>query len=439
MTNVTKITRLKFSFIALAGISMTSLSILSSGMAFGAGFEKNILFSGKYAGRGGTGVSDARGAEALFFNPAGLASGTPGIEVTGDLSPTWGHFNAPITTSNVNVSGNTTYDTLYGVFASYNINEHWGFGIGSYSGAGAHAEYDNTTLSVPGAPGLGSVTNNVESRIYDTEAAIGTGMEIFPGLRIGAAWRATHVSATLNELQASGSGLSTALSAISFSDMGTWRYNGFRAGAQYTSPDNVWGLGVAYRSAVNFITKGMVSGSISSAQSGGTTVSVPSTPATLGSVLPTQITVGGNYELMPKTLHGFLEYVWTNYSTDQNLAVGGTFEGQTLPDQVLGFTNQSNIRVGFECTAVPAWVFRAGYVWTSQVTPNVPANPVLEPPGHADTITIGAGTSLIADLLEVNGAFEYDWVDGSGTSAQGIAGEYMAKSYDLHLGATVRF
>ncbi|MDR3606815.1 MAG: hypothetical protein P4M08_05460 [Oligoflexia bacterium] len=412
--------------------AMAGLATLTSGVAFGAGFEKNILFSGKYAGRAGTGVSDARGAEALFFNPAGLASGTPGIEATGDFSPTWAKFTAPLTQSGVGVNGNTTYDSLYGAFASYNINEHWGFGVGSYAGAGAHAEYDGATLSYPG---LGTVTNDVKARIYDTEASIGTGMEILPGLRLGAAWRATHVSATLNQLQAT----TSSIASVSFNDLGVWRYNGFRLGAQYTNPDNTWGLGVTWRTAVNFNTAGNVSGTVSSALTGGTPTAVASTPATLGSTLPSQVTVGGNYQLMPKTLKGFLEYVWTNYSTDQQLSVGGVFAGQTLPNQVLGFTNQSNIRLGFECTAVPNWVFRAGYVWTSQVTPNVPANPVLEPPAHADTITVGAGTTLIADLLEVNGAFEYDWVDGSGTSAQAIAGEYSAKSYDLHLGATVRF
>jgi hypothetical protein len=407
-------------------------------MAFGAGFEKNILFSGKYAGRGGAAVSYVRGAEALFFNRAGLASGTPGIEVTGDLSPTLGKFTSPLTQSGVGVNGNTTYDTLYGAFASYNINEHWGIGIGSYTGAGAHAEYDNQSLSVTG---LGSVNTNVnvESKIYDTEATIGSGIELFPGLRVGVAWRATHVSATLNSLAvASG----PALAATNLSDLGTWRYNGFRLGAQYTAPDNRWGLGLSWRTAVDFIAKGSVSGNVSSAATSATSVAVASSPAAVGSRLPSQVTLGGNYELIPQKLRGFLEYAWTEYDADQQLNLYGNFGGTNLTNIPLSFNNQTNIRLGFECTAVPNWVYRIGYVWTSQVTPNLTANPVLEPPAHADTITIGAGTMLLADVLEVNGAFEYDWVDGSGTSTAGgvpVSGEYSAKGIGFHLGTTVRF
>jgi long-chain fatty acid transport protein len=144
---------------------------------------------------------------------------------------------------------------------------------------------------------------------------------------------------------------------------------------------------------------------------------------------------------MPKTLRVLLEYVWTEYDTDQQLNIGTTSGPSALP---LGFNNQTNIRLGFDCTAVQNWTFRTGYVWTSQVTPNGIAQPTLEPPAHGNTLTFGAGTTLIADTLDVNGAVEYDWVDGYGNNpapnAPGFnSGEYTAKGYGLHLGATVRF
>ncbi len=425
--------------------SVAAAASLASAVAFADGLEKDVLFSGKFAGRGETGVTNDLGAEALYFNPAGLAMGRTGVEATADISPTWAHVEAPLTSNGVNVSGNASYDTLYGAFASYGINEHWGIGVASYTGAGAHSEFDNSTFtSVAGS----SVTGDIKSRIYDTEVAIGSGYEVLPGLRLGAAWRISHMSADLNNFAYS-SATGTA-EALQLAGMGQWRYNGFRAGAEYTAPDNSWGLGVNWRSSVAFNMSGTVAGTYSNpALASGASQNFTGGPATLGATLPSQITVGGNYELIAKKLRGYLEYVWTQYHTDQQLNIGGSVTSllgtASLPNIPLGYNNESDAHVGLECTAVPNWVYRVGYIWTSQVTPNILASPQSFPPGHGNTITFGAGTQLIPDFLELNGAVEYTWLDGDGTgpgvgsTGQYASGEYTAKAYGLHLGATVRF
>ena len=44
--------------------------------AKGAGFEKSVMWSGREAGYAAAGMSRVKGAQALVFNPAGLAAGS---------------------------------------------------------------------------------------------------------------------------------------------------------------------------------------------------------------------------------------------------------------------------------------------------------------------------------------------------------------------------
>ena len=72
--------------IKFAGI-LASLAL--AGQASASGFEKSIMIGGKSAGLAGIATPWVQGAEALYFNPAGLASDKPGGEVALDISPTW--------------------------------------------------------------------------------------------------------------------------------------------------------------------------------------------------------------------------------------------------------------------------------------------------------------------------------------------------------------
>ena len=78
----------------LAGAA--AIAVLSGQSASAAGFEKSILWSGKYAGQGNAAVSSVSGAESLYFNPANLA-GSKGTDLTVNLSPTFSKFSGPVT------------------------------------------------------------------------------------------------------------------------------------------------------------------------------------------------------------------------------------------------------------------------------------------------------------------------------------------------------
>jgi long-chain fatty acid transport protein len=410
------------------GITGILSAALISSSAFGAGFEKNVLWSGKWVGVGGAAVSAVQGAESLFFNPAGLAMNHPGFEVSGNFSPTWGQFKGPINTANQQLSTGYNFSPVFGALVDYGITPQWGIGVGAFVSAGTKADYSG--VDYPN----GLPSGDVKSDIYVVDYSIGTGYEVIPGLRIGAAWRISQVKAGLKTVApTSGSGFAGPAVYESIDNITATKYNGFRVGAQYTAPDKKWGLGANYRSNVDFTGTGSLSGSIN-APTIGKVQDLPSADVKVGSALPAQIEVGGNYAALDN-VRLFLDYVWTNYSHNQNLSLSGSPYVANIP---LGWKNMSNVRFAAECTALQDWAFRAGYVYTSQVTPESYARATFTAPGHGNTITVGAGHNVMTNL-EVNGAVERSWTSGTTTAAdQTYYGDYNAADWALHLGATLR-
>jgi long-chain fatty acid transport protein len=398
-----------------------------SSSALGAGFEKNVMWSGKWVGVGGAAVSAVQGAESLFFNPAGLAMSHQGFEVSGNFSPTWGEFKGPIAVPNQQVSSGYHFSPVFGALVDYGITPQWGIGVGAFVAAGTKADYD--TVPFPNNLPAGTI----HSDIYVVDYSIGTGYEVIPGLKIGAAWRISQVKAGLKTV--SQVGATTNFAYVNIDDITATKYNGFRVGAQYTASDKKWGLGVNYRSNVDFTGKGNFTGQVNAAGTGSLVTALPSSSdVTVASALPSQIEIGGNYAALDN-VRLFLDYVWTNYSHNQTLSI----VGPNLPSIPLYWKNMSNVRFAAECTAIQDWAFRAGYVYTSQVTPESYARATFTAPGHGNTITVGAGHSLMNNALELNGALERSWTSGTTTAAdQTYYGDYFAADWALHLGATLR-
>src|SRR5436305_1800620 len=97
--------------------------MLCSQLVFAAGFEKGIMWSGKYSGIGNAAASSVHGAESLYFNPAGLPSGSGMAEVSGNFSPTLPKFTGQLgnTTFSVPVTEQNTgtqFSPVFGVLAS---------------------------------------------------------------------------------------------------------------------------------------------------------------------------------------------------------------------------------------------------------------------------------------------------------------------------------
>jgi long-subunit fatty acid transport protein len=392
--------------------------LLASSQIFAAGFEKNTMWSGKYAAFAGAANDSVRGSEGLYFNPAGMAA-SHGPEISLNLSPTWDKFQGPVAIANQTEESKTRFSPIYGATASYGLMDKVAVGIGTYVSGGTKAFFmDKPTASVP----AGFTTNSIAD-LNIIEYALGVAVSPVENLRIGATWRILHVTGNLSSTLFP-TGAAAAPANVSVDDFSGTRYNGFKLGAQWDNSERKWGLGASWRTPVTFTVNGTQTTRLSGALGGGTTTTngVPVT-----NTFPSQISLGGYYHFTPG-FTGFLDYAWTQYAVDKAIVVGTTAIAQ-------GWHNMHNVRVGGEWMMTEHTALRAGYGWTSQVTPDDIARATFSSPGHGNTVTVGAGTN--SGGLELSGALEYSWASGTGTgntAAATLPGEFSTKAYAVHLG-----
>jgi long-chain fatty acid transport protein len=390
------------------------LSILGGKSALAAGFEKSILWSGKYAGQGGAAVSSATGAEALFFNPAGLA-GSKGTDVSVNVSPTFSKFAGPVVTANSSVDGQQTFSPIFGALASYAINEKFGIGVGAYVAGGATADMGSITA--------GGGTHNPKTDLSIMEYSIGAGYEVIPGLKLGAAYRINQINANLTFMSGTNS--------VSLKDLKDTKTSGFRAGLTYEGAG--WALGAGYRNGVDFTAEGTAASIV-----GGTAYT--GSAATAATTLPAAWNVGGRYDVNSEwSIIG--EYSRTSYSKVDKIRLTGT----TGPSGVLNLADtpvalnwddQNVIRGGLTYSGMAGWTWRAGGSLTSVVTNPAYARSTLTPPGKAYSFTAGFTTGLTS-AIDLSAAGEYTMAKGTATGL--LAGDYSANGYMLHTGVNYRF
>ena len=411
-----------------------------SAPSFAAGFEKSSFWSGKYSGIAGAAASSAQGAEALYWNPAGLVEdGHEGFEVSGNISPTMAKFEGPVTTPNQTVDGSTKWIPPFGAFLSYGITKDWAVGFGIYSSAGTRAEFDDVSID----PTFFTLTPTLKTSLTVTEYSLGTSYQVLPGLKIGGAWRIVHGSADLASATVVGG---TTLAAADYEGLSQTRVNGWRIGAQYEPEAKNWGIGATWRTAVNFDNAaGSATLATQTAGSGTTTTQTGTASAALS--FPSQISVGAHYDILPQTLRFFVQDTWTQFHNIQAITVNSSIA--TLPSYTTptSWNNENALRFAFECSAVQDWKFRIGYSWGNQVQPDDVAIPTLVAPSSGQTFVLGAGTSLFAHTLDLDASLQYDVASGTGNAANagagaaapGLAGDYKSYDFALNLGATYRF
>src|SRR4051812_13441628 len=120
-------------------LGWTGLSLLVSSQLFAAGFEKSISWGGQTSGVAGIGSPYIQGSQALFFNPAGLASDRVGQDVSFNISPTSPTFTGPINNANYVETSQNTIITPFGLIYGNTLTEHLGIGIGAFVSGGSKA------------------------------------------------------------------------------------------------------------------------------------------------------------------------------------------------------------------------------------------------------------------------------------------------------------
>ncbi len=434
--------------------SVTAGLCLASTVAYAAGFEKAVLWSGQYAGVGNVTAPEVEGAQALAFNPAGLAAAGARkasgalrpFELSLQFSPTWTQLKGPIS-SPTQLTSETGFLPIFAGFAAWHPTSRFGLAAGVYEAGGMSADYKNVDFSRLN-PNFDTLKPEFKAYLRIIDLSVGAGYELLDGLRVGAAWRISLLDADIYSATPvpapAGAPAGTppvALVSAQLKDLTDTRFSGFRLGAQYAPHDGWFAVGVDWRTPVAFTAKGSASGSIESGTAAGPASPVPGGSASISSELPSQIAAG----LMVRPLEALrllAEYDYTNYGIDRRLTIAGALQTPQgpvpIPDIVLDWSAMHTVRVGAEFTGITHLALRAGYVFTSAVTSTAHARATLAVPGPAHTITLGAGTDVVSGL-RLDGAFEYSFGSADGTNELGIPGSFEERAFGVHLGAVVVF
>lgn len=432
--------------------TLGACALLIGAQAFAAGFEKTVTWSGKHAGQAGIGIATVAGPESLYFNPAGLASGT-GTEMSLNFSPVFGQFKAPFADAGSAVArdGKRSFSPIFGANFSHKINEQLGVGVGAFVSGGTRAEYEAFTDATTGP--FDDLDPTFKSYLSILEVVPGVAYAISDDLKIGLGLRWLFVGGDFNYA----SNIQTAAAfEQQFSNLKANKFGGVRAGIQYAPRDSNWGLGLNFRSSVDFTAEGDVKYRLDPqlGTAGNTIQEFNSTGGSISGTFPWQLGIGTWFDLSPKKFRVGLEYSFSQYAKNRVLGIhnpsdfstaggGALATAATLSsnnDISLSWHNQHVARIGFEYM-LETLALRAGYAYTSQVTDTKNPLPTLASPGAGHSITLGAGAPIM-DKVEANLGVEYSMASGTPAAADvgaTRAGEYSSNAYAAHVGVNVAF
>lgn len=407
--------------IALASVSL----FFFNNVGLGIGYEKPVVWSGKYSGLGGAATSSVSGAESLFFNPAGLGAMQGQADATLNFSPIVHKSSAPVTAPNTLTESKRGLLPVGALLASYKLAQGLGIGLGAYAGGGLAVDY--------GTVAMGFNTNpELKTRLQDIELAAGASYEPLPHLSLGVAWRVSLSSSEL--FMATVNPTAGTLTNTKLSNLAGTNFSGFRFGVQYRDGNNAWGVGATLRTSVRLKMTGTATADVST--------TTATTTANLGAAeasttLPLQAGVGGDYLVM-ESVRLFGQYDFTQYSANKTYDITVATVTTQVP---MNWSNMHSVRVGMEFTGVQEWPIRAAYVFTSRVTPADVPGIFVAPPAAAHTVAVGTGT-LLSQNVRLDGGFDYAFASGAGAPATGVtalAGNYSTSAFSVHSGLSYYF
>ncbi len=421
------------------------VAIFSSTAAFGAGFEKSIVWGGRSAGLAGIATPWVQGAEALYFNPAGLVSDKAGRSVIFDVSPTSSQFKGPINNNNDESVSERKLSTPLALIYGATVSEKLGYGVGAFVSGGAQAFYNDVDFSA--ATGYKS---ELKTDLQIAEISAGVGYKVAEDFKLGLAWRFVTAQADFSFVKRSGSPTATSFVNAKLTGLKDTEAVAFRLGGQYKLNESTE-LGFGFRSEVNFEASGKVSGQVVSPATAlaAANPAIAEADATARTTFPMAFTLGASHKLNEE-LNLFGEYSWTQYSRVGEIPIQTTSATIGNTSLLTDWRDQHSLRFGGEYLAL-AWPVRFGYGFTSTVTNPDYARATFTPPGPAHTLTVGTGNVVKMDEneLKYDFGFEYTMTSGdvgdkaaAGTATAGRDirnATYSAFAYILHLGLAYLF
>ena len=405
------------------------LSLIPGELALASGFESPLLWSGRLSGMGGIATPHVSGAEALFFNPAGIVKSKPEQEVTFNLTSVASDFSAPINQNNEVIASKMKVVSPLSLLYGATPTEDYGFAIGAYTAANIYADYQD--FNYPNFAGRFSE----KTEMVISEIAAGIAYQLTPALKIGSAVRMVSLKADLTTL----TNTSTFLLNPKFNDLSIEQVMGFKFGIQYKFNKQTQ-MGISYRSQVDLEAHGWMSGNTAD---GNAQLPMTESSVTVNTIFPQQASLGVLHRWNSHWKSGF-EVDWTEYSQVKEIGILSSINSAHINTQAsaikLNWADQWNVRLGGEFNGL-RFPLRFGYVYTSQVNNTDWAQAAFDPPAPSHTFTLGSSYPVVKDVLLEGGA---EYTISNGNAGQGDTidvrpGEYSLATSALHLGFTYIF
>lgn len=451
--------------VAVLGVGV-GFQLAQAPVSHASGFEKAILWGAKHAGAGGTGVSGVGGSDSLYFNPASLGSVAQG-EASINFSPTFVNLKGPVLKDEILNESATKFLPVVGTTVAYRVTPEFVIGAGAYVAGGARSyfeslDFTSTKVSQPLPTGNNNLRPDVIADLTVIEYSLGASYEVLPRFKIGAAWRIMQVNARIDTAALLDSNSDTSpdhFVNVSIQDLSATEYTGFRFGASYDGDG--WGLGATLRTSVKFTANGTTTGRAVLLTGPNTPIinQTAAAPTTATNTFPLQVALGGYYDVTPDfRLLG--EWAFHQYNVNDILRFSGTMPITTQigtnpldvsrANIVQNWQNFHAFRLGGVYRLMPSFVVRGGYAFSQSATPKANARPTFSPPGSGHSLTLGAGTSVMEDRLDIDLALEYAFASATvgaaertastaSTAASAFTGEYSGRAMAAHIGATLRF
>ena len=412
---------------------MIRLYLLLTSMVLGVqamagGYEKAVMWSGKWSALAGAATGAVEGADALFFNPAGLGQGA-GQEFSANLSPTFSRLKGPNIVDNpAQQTGELLISPAFGLLYKHGwLKQKFALGAGVYVSGISESEYR----------GVEFAANNkveVKSELQLMELSLGGSWQFSKNIALGAAWRSVHARAEMKFTQQ----LPSELRNIHLQDLEGHALTGFRLGLQYRNDKQSFGAGFALRNGVELELEGQSSGT--SSVGGGYLSPLRGGNITAKSHFPYQFSLG----FFCKPYEGgtlFQETSFTNYSRNEKFEFKSdpNLPWQSPISPILQkWKDQWNIKLGHEHRGQNDIFWRLGYAYASPMVSEDYARATFSPPGPEHTLSFGAGKEMAGGKYVVDLAGEYSFASGKGknSSQNATLGNYGLMTYTTYESTT---
>ncbi|MEM7135179.1 MAG: outer membrane protein transport protein [Myxococcota bacterium] len=349
----------------IAGFLLSAACLtLGPQAAKAGGYDVPILYTARYAGMAGTGISFVDGGAGLYLNPAGLGQiGKGNIDLSVSIVDGQLRGTPTFLQPDVNVKSERTQLPFPFIAGGGRLTKFMTVGAGAFVVGGAGGEYE-----IPLNNGE-IIIDKTDVAFFETAAGVAFNVDKI-GLRLGASYRIT-IGRLRRDRPDPITNLGLSLNGVNFT--------GFRVGLQW-QPNDVFSLGVTYRNKLRIDMSG----------ASGTALAFEFDEVFTELVFPARLGGGMRFDIKDFAVATDVEWIFNS----QNQAAEFTAVPEIPFDisNTFDWSDQLLVRVGFEYRFLDEVLpVRAGFIFESTTTSAEFPNAFQPPPAPAYLFTLGLG------------------------------------------------